>query len=69
MNAAARPMATASPSRPGARFWPRPESSPDVLVFEIDTDKIELARRRIPALHHGRAFGLKPRVSLLANLS
>jgi predicted amidohydrolase len=32
---------------------------PQVLVFEIDTDEIELARRRIPALHHGRAFGLK----------
>lgn len=31
---------------------------PQVLVFEIDTDKIGLARRRIPALHHGRAFGL-----------
>jgi predicted amidohydrolase len=31
---------------------------PQVLVFEIDTDKIALARRRIPALHHGRAFGL-----------
>lgn len=32
--------------------------APQVLVFEIDTDKIALARRRIPALHHGRAFGL-----------
>jgi len=32
---------------------------PQVLVFEIDTDIIALARRRIPALHHGRAFGLK----------
>ncbi len=31
---------------------------PRVLVFEIDTDKIGLARRRIPALHHGRTFGL-----------
>lgn len=31
---------------------------PQLLVFEIDTDKIALARRRIPALHHGRAFGL-----------
>jgi len=32
---------------------------PQALVFEIDTDIIGLARRRIPALHHGRAFGLK----------
>jgi deaminated glutathione amidase len=31
---------------------------PEVLVFDIDTDAIERARRRIPALHHGRAFGL-----------
>jgi predicted amidohydrolase len=31
---------------------------PGILVFEIDTEKIGLARRRIPALHHGRAFGL-----------
>lgn len=31
---------------------------PQVLVFEIDTDRIALSRRRIPALHHGRAFGL-----------
>ncbi len=32
---------------------------PGILVFEIDTDKIGLARRRIPALHHGRSFALK----------
>lgn len=31
---------------------------PQVLVFEIDTGMIGLARRRIPALHRGQAFGL-----------
>ncbi|MGQ0484884.1 MAG: carbon-nitrogen hydrolase family protein [Hyphomicrobiales bacterium] len=33
-------------------------TAPDQLVFDIDTDAIGRARRRIPSLHHGRAFGL-----------
>jgi deaminated glutathione amidase len=34
-------------------------TEPAVLVFEVDLAAAEAARRRIPALKHGRAFGLK----------
>lgn len=32
---------------------------PEVLVFDMDVEQVKLARQRIPALHHGRAFSMR----------
>ena len=50
MSRAARPMATPSSSRPGARCWRRPEPSPACVMADIDLAAADQARARIPAL-------------------
>ena len=61
MKAAARPMATASSSRRGARSWRKPGRSRSYLVSIIDPERVATARRTDSGLAHGRSFALKGR--------